>query len=95
MQTLLIASFEALTGLPEFIAYLFIGVVGACIGSFLNVVIYRVPNKKSLLPSSKCPNCEQAIKPWHNVPILGWLMLGGNVRTARSRSLGDIPQSSC
>jgi leader peptidase (prepilin peptidase)/N-methyltransferase len=77
MPTLLIASFEALTGLPEFIAYLFIGVIGACIGSFLNVVIYRVPNEKSLLPSSKCLNCEAGIKPWHNVPVLGWLMLSG------------------
>ena len=52
-------------------------VLGAAIGSFLNVVIYRVPNEMSLLPSSKCPKCGNGIKPWHNVPILGWLMLGG------------------
>ncbi len=77
MQTLFLASFEQLTGLPEFIACIFIFVFGACIGSFLNVVIYRIPNEMSLMGSSKCPNCDTAIKPYHNVPILGWLMLGG------------------
>lgn len=70
-------SFESVLGLPEYFAYIIVFVFGACIGSFLNVVIYRVPNEVSLLPSSKCPNCDRAIKPWHNVPILGWLMLGG------------------
>lgn len=77
MQTLLLASLEALTGLPEFIAYIFFFVLGACIGSFLNVVIYRVPNEMSLLPSSACPKCRSAIRFYHNIPILGWLMLGG------------------
>jgi len=77
MQTLFLASFEQLTGLPEFIAYIFVFLFGACIGSFLNVVIYRVPNEMSLMGASKCPSCEAAIKPYHNVPILGWLMLGG------------------
>jgi len=77
MQTILLASFEQFTGLPEFIAYIFIFVFGACIGSFLNVVIYRVPNEKSLMGSSKCPKCDSAIKFYHNIPILGWLMLGG------------------
>jgi leader peptidase (prepilin peptidase)/N-methyltransferase len=59
------------------VAYLFAFVLGACIGSFLNVVIYRVPNELSLLPSSACPNCKTAIRFYHNVPILGWFMLGG------------------
>ena len=77
MPIKLLASFEALTGLPEFAAYIFIFVFGACIGSFLNVVIYRVPNEMSLLASSACPNCKTAIKFYHNVPVLGWLMLGG------------------
>lgn len=77
MQTLLLASFEALTGLPELLAYLFFFVLGACIGSFLNVVIYRVPNDMSLFTSSACPNCKSAIRFYHNIPIVGWLMLGG------------------
>jgi len=70
-------SVESLLGVPEYFAYIFVFVLGACIGSFLNVVIYRVPHEKSLLPSSKCPNCDAAIKPWHNLPVLGWALLGG------------------
>ena len=63
--------------MPETLIYVLVFVIGACIGSFLNVVIYRVPNEKSLLPGSACPNCGSKIKPYHNVPILGWLFLGG------------------
>ncbi len=77
MQITLLASLEAVLGIPEFAGYIFAFVVGACIGSFLNVVIYRVPNEKSLLTGSACPNCKTAIKFYHNIPILGWLMLGG------------------
>lgn len=77
MQVPLLPSFEQLTGLPEFIAYIFVFVLGACIGSFLNVVIYRVPNEMSLMSGSACPNCKAAIRIYHNVPIAGWLMLGG------------------
>ncbi len=77
MQTLSLASFEAVLGIPEFVGYIFIFILGACIGSFLNVVIYRVPNELSLLTSSACPNCKKGIKFYHNIPIFGWLMLGG------------------
>jgi leader peptidase (prepilin peptidase)/N-methyltransferase len=62
---------------PELLIYIFIFVIGASIGSFLNVVIHRVPSELSLFPSSRCPNCKNAIKPYHNIPIFGWLMLGG------------------
>jgi leader peptidase (prepilin peptidase)/N-methyltransferase len=52
--------------------------LGLTIGSFLNVVIYRVPNGKSLVsPSSRCPHCQTPIRNRHNVPVLGWLVLGG------------------
>lgn len=58
--------------------------VGSCIGSFLNVVIYRLPLGKNLAhPGSHCPNCGHAIRPWHNVPILGWMILGGRCRDCR------------
>lgn len=77
MQITLLASLEAALGIPEWAGFIFVFVLGACIGSFLNVVIYRVPNEKSLLTPSKCPNCDNAIKFYHNIPILGWLMLGG------------------
>lgn len=83
MQTLFLASFEATLGIPEVFGYIFIFVIGACIGSFLNVVVYRVPNELSLLTSSACPNCKNGIKPYHNVPILGWLMLGGKCSSCK------------
>lgn len=73
-----------LNSMPELLICGLVFVIGACIGSFLNVVIYRVPNEKSLFPSSKCPNCDAGIKPWHNVPILGWLMLGGKCASCKA-----------
>jgi len=51
---------------------------GVVIGSFLNVVIYRVPLKKSISkPPSACPRCDNRIAPWDNIPILSWLILRG------------------
>ena len=58
MQILFLASLESVLGIPEWVGYIFVFVLGACIGSFLNVVIYRVPNEMSLLTSSACPNCK-------------------------------------
>ncbi len=53
-------------------------VFGAAFGSFLNVVVYRLPRGMSLSrPSSHCPRCQHAIRWWHNLPIFGWLLLGG------------------
>src|SRR3954447_247607 len=57
------------------------GILGAIIGSFLNVVAYRLPRKESLLhPPSRCPSCGTPIKPYDNVPVLGWLWLRGRCR---------------
>lgn len=77
------ASIEAILGLPEWFAYGFVFVIGAAIGSFLNVVIYRVPIEASLFPSSACPGCGASIRFYHNVPILGWLILGGKCRNCK------------
>jgi leader peptidase (prepilin peptidase) / N-methyltransferase len=69
------------TGLMLFAAALF----GAVIGSFLNVVIYRVPRGQSLVsPPSRCPACGYGLKWYDNVPILGWLLLGGRCRRCRA-----------
>ena len=58
----------------EFIIFIF----GVLIGSFLNVVIYRVPKNKSIIyPASSCPVCNTKIKPWHNIPIISWILLKG------------------
>jgi leader peptidase (prepilin peptidase) / N-methyltransferase len=57
-------------------------VFGAIIGSFLNVVIYRLPRGESLsTPGSHCPSCAAPIKPYDNVPVLGWLWLRGRCRS--------------
>jgi leader peptidase (prepilin peptidase)/N-methyltransferase len=54
------------------------GVLGLAVGSFLNVVIHRVPRGESLLrPASHCPRCAAPVRPWHNVPVLSWLLLRG------------------
>jgi len=76
--------FESITGLPEIIAYIFVFVFGSLVGSFLNVVIHRVPREESIVfPNSRCPKCETAIKPFDNIPIFGWLMLGGKCRACK------------
>jgi len=68
--------------MPLAFAATFAGVFGAMIGSFLNVVAYRLPRKESLVrPGSRCPGCGTDIKPYDNVPVLGWLMLRGRCRS--------------
>lgn len=65
------------------LAWLF--AVGGCIGSFMNVVIYRLPAGLSLLhPPSHCPACKTPIPPTDNVPIFGWLWLRGRCRNCRA-----------
>ena len=60
-------------------------VIGACVGSFLNVVIYRLPRGKSLVsPGSHCPKCGHPIRWYDNVPILSWLVLRGRCRDCRA-----------
>lgn len=58
--------------------------LGAAVGSFLNVVVYRLPAGLSLLyPPSRCPRCETRLKPYDNVPVFGWLWLKGKCRSCR------------
>jgi len=55
-----------------------VALFGALFGSFLNVVIYRIPRGESVVfPASHCPHCGTNLKPWHNIPVLSWLMLRG------------------
>ncbi|HEV3449344.1 MAG TPA: prepilin peptidase [Gemmataceae bacterium] len=65
---------------------------GACIGSFMNVVIYRLPAGLSLLhPPSRCPACETPIRATDNVPIFGWMRLRGRCRQCRASISARYP----
>ncbi len=59
---------------------------GAIVGSFLNVVAYRLPRGESLAhPPSRCPSCGTPVKPYDNVPVLSWLLLRGRCRSCDER----------
>ena len=65
----------------KIVAYILSGVVGLCVGSFLNVVIYRVPNKMNLAkPASHCPKCGYKLKWYDNIPVVSYCILGGKCR---------------
>jgi leader peptidase (prepilin peptidase)/N-methyltransferase len=62
------------------------GVLGLLIGSFLNVVVWRVPRGESVVqPPSHCPGCDTPIAPRDNIPVLSWLLLRGRCRTCGTR----------
>lgn len=66
------------------VAGLFCAIVGACVGSFLNVCAYRIPRGMSVVrPRSHCPHCGTGILARDNVPVLGWLTLRGQCRECR------------
>ncbi len=61
------------------------GIFGLVVGSFLNVVIHRWPDRKSVVsPPSSCPSCGSRIAPRDNVPVLSWIVLGGRCRSCRA-----------
>ncbi len=65
------------------LALLFL-IVGGCVGSFLNVCVYRIPRAMSVFrPRSRCPRCLTPIGARDNVPVLGWLILAGKCRHCR------------
>jgi len=71
--------------MENLLTYLFIFLIGSAIGSFLNVVIYRIPLGKSIIsPPSSCPNCGERIKPYHNIPIFGWIILKGKCANCKA-----------
>jgi len=78
-------SLETVAGIPDLVGYIFAFLFGAAIGSFLNVVIHRVPNEQSIVfPNSACPKCGAQIKPYDNIPILSWLLLRGKCRNCQA-----------
>jgi len=82
------ASHPAATGLTVVVC----GVLGLLIGSFLNVVIYRVPRHRSVVhPGSSCPRCGSTLSGWENVPVLSWLVLRGRCRHCGNPISGRYP----
>lgn len=72
---------------PHWVWLTFITILGANVGSFLNVVVYRLPAGISLVtPPSRCPHCEHLLSMWRleNVPVLGWLWLAGKCRKCKA-----------
>jgi leader peptidase (prepilin peptidase)/N-methyltransferase len=70
----------------------FVGILGLMIGSFLNVVIWRVPRGESVVsPPSHCPSCDAPISPRDNIPVVSWLLLRGRCRSCGARISSRYP----
>jgi leader peptidase (prepilin peptidase)/N-methyltransferase len=74
------------TDLPRWFLAPLAGVLGLVLGSFLNVCIVRwgaEPKQSVVRPRSRCPRCGTSLKPWDNIPVLSWMLLGGKCRSCR------------
>jgi leader peptidase (prepilin peptidase)/N-methyltransferase len=92
MHLSLTAVLPDLSLIPLPFVYVVAGVFGAIIGSFLNVVIHRLPREESIvLPSSRCPGCGAAIAFYDNVPVLSYLLLGGRCRACKAHISARYP----
>ncbi len=68
------------------VLWILTSIYGLCIGSFLNVVIYRVPEKMSIVsPPSHCPKCGYQLKAYDNIPVFSYIFLGGKCRNCREK----------
>ena len=66
------------------LVYIFGALLGLCVGSFLNVVIYRLPNNMNLaFPPSHCPKCNYQLKWYDNIPVISYCILGGKCRNCK------------
>lgn len=78
--------------MPEYFVWAYAALLGAAVGSFLNVCIYRLPEGLSVVsPRSRCPVCGQEIQWRDNVPVLGWLLLRGRCRGCGTRISPQYP----
>jgi len=78
--------------LPAALIGLFVFAFGLIIGSFLNVCIVRIPESKSIvLPASACPQCGTAIRPYDNIPVLSYALLGGRCRACKAHISAMYP----
>src|SRR4051794_34001644 len=78
------AAARAVSGSDMDIAFL--GAFGAALGSFVNVLAYRLPRRESIVkPRSRCPQCETQIAGYDNIPVISWLLLRGRCRHCRAQ----------
>jgi len=78
--------------IASLVPVVFVATFGACLGSLINVIVYRLPLGIGLVyPPSRCPQCETRLTFRENVPIFGWLLLGGRCRFCRSRISPEYP----
>ncbi len=79
--------------MQEVITKIFIFIFGSCIGSFLNVCIFRMPQEKYSIisPSSYCPSCKKSIFWYDNIPVLAFLFLGGRCRFCKAKISFQYP----
>jgi leader peptidase (prepilin peptidase)/N-methyltransferase len=78
--------------IPESLVILFVVLFGLCIGSFLNVCIYRLPRGESLVsPGSRCTSCNRSLSWYENLPVVSWVALKGRCRTCRTPVSGLYP----
>ena len=76
-------------------AYVLAGVLGLCVGSFLNVLIYRLPRGMNIAkPPSHCPACGYRLKWYDNIPVLSYCILRGGAAIAAGISPSAIPRSN-
>lgn len=79
-------------GLPDYLWWIYAAVIGAAIGSFLNVCVYRWPAELSVLhPPSRCPGCEQPIRWYDNIPIVSYLILRARCRSCGTHISAQYP----
>ena len=76
----------------EMITEAIVFIFGIMIGSFLNVVIYRIPKGESIVfPASKCQSCQTSLKWYHNIPIFSWVFLGGKCAFCKEKISAQYP----
>jgi len=76
----------------EFIEGALVTLFGLLFGSFLNVLILRIPKEESVVfPSSHCPKCNNNLKWWHNIPVISWLVLGGKCAFCKEKISFQYP----
>ena len=77
---------------PAWVVTVLVAVIGLCVGSFLNVCIYRLPRRESLsYPPSRCTSCGRRLSWFDNIPVISWMAVRGRCRTCRARVSGMYP----